>query len=329
MRRYEIRPAAFRLVILGLLFFDFLHVGFAAEEEIVSYGFWGSSGTGPGEFDSPVDVAVAPNGDVYVADTRNGRIQYFTADGSFKGMWDITPTGDGEFGPPVALAVAPDGTVYVAAIYDYTKPTVQYFTSTGSFLGKWGSLGNAPGQFDSFGGMAVAADGTLYVCDDLSGDDLNHRLQYFTANGSFLGMWDFDRPEAGLYSARSPGDVVVAPDGTVYVLFTYDRSVEYYASSGSLLGSWSVLIPDGGFQEPFGLALGPDGTFFVSQFRHDLIQRFSRDGSLLAIYDTSPAGTVYFGDMLGIDVGLDGTVYVAEAVKGRILFFRPPPLQND
>jgi DNA-binding beta-propeller fold protein YncE len=49
---------------------------------------WGMKGTGPGEFDLPHALAVASNGDLYVADRENGRIQWFTADGRYLGKWD-------------------------------------------------------------------------------------------------------------------------------------------------------------------------------------------------------------------------------------------------
>ena len=48
-------------------------------------GQWGSPGWAYGEFNGIWDVAVAPNGNVYVSDHENHRIQYFTATGSFLG----------------------------------------------------------------------------------------------------------------------------------------------------------------------------------------------------------------------------------------------------
>jgi len=39
---------------------------------------WGTSGTGEGQFDEPIGIAVAPNGNVYVADSENNNIQKFT-----------------------------------------------------------------------------------------------------------------------------------------------------------------------------------------------------------------------------------------------------------
>jgi len=49
---------------------------------------WGTKGLAPGEFDLPHAIAVAPNGDLYIADRENGRVQRFTPDGRYLGMWE-------------------------------------------------------------------------------------------------------------------------------------------------------------------------------------------------------------------------------------------------
>jgi DNA-binding beta-propeller fold protein YncE len=56
---------------------------------------WGSLGSGNGQFYNPTGMTVSfPQGNVYVADTGNGRIQEFTNDGKFINKWSInTPTG--------------------------------------------------------------------------------------------------------------------------------------------------------------------------------------------------------------------------------------------
>ncbi|MEX2472657.1 MAG: hypothetical protein WEA34_10780, partial [Gemmatimonadota bacterium] len=51
---------------------------------------WGGTGSGPGEFDGPIGIAVDGAGFVYVSDAGNNRIQKFTADGRFVTEWDGT-----------------------------------------------------------------------------------------------------------------------------------------------------------------------------------------------------------------------------------------------
>jgi len=70
---------------------------------------WGTEGTGDGQFDEPVGVAVASDGSVYVADAPNGRIQKFTSEGVFVSQWGTKGSGDGEFYRPSGVAVEPDG----------------------------------------------------------------------------------------------------------------------------------------------------------------------------------------------------------------------------
>ncbi len=178
-------------------------------------GQWGSRGSGNGQFDDPGGVEVAPNGNVYVGDQYNHRIQYFTPTGSFLGKWGSFGSGNGQFDGPAGVAVAFTGNVYVTedgAYYENYR--VQYFTSSGSYLGKWGSKGTGNGQFNGPLGVAVAPNGNVCVADRQ-----NHRIQYFTPTGSFLEKWgsygtgngQFYLPCAVAFNAA--GDPVYISDG--------------------------------------------------------------------------------------------------------------------
>ncbi len=69
-------------------------------------GQWGTHGAGNGQFNYALGIAVAPNGNVYVADAYNNRIQYFSPTGSFLGKWGTVGTGAGQFDTPWDVAVA-------------------------------------------------------------------------------------------------------------------------------------------------------------------------------------------------------------------------------
>ena len=67
-----------------------------------------------GQFNAPRGVAVDQQGNIYVADTGNDRIQQFTSAGTLLAKWGSRGSGDGEFSQPLALTVGPDLTIYVA-----------------------------------------------------------------------------------------------------------------------------------------------------------------------------------------------------------------------
>jgi len=131
----------------------------------------GGVGRCPCEYNCSFDLAVAPDGNMYVVDSIDNYVSYFSPSGSRLGAWGREGSGEGEFNSPRAIAVGPDGTVFVA---DTENHRIQYFTAVGSFLGSFGGLGSCEGKFYGPGSVAVAPDGTVYVADFRT-----DRIQYF------------------------------------------------------------------------------------------------------------------------------------------------------
>jgi DNA-binding beta-propeller fold protein YncE len=135
----------------------------------------GCIGEGEGQFNAPQGIAISPQGNVYVSDTHNFRIQKFDANGTFLGMWGWGPSdGDGEFKDPDGLTADDAGNVYVA---DLHNDRVQVFDVDGAFLGKWGTEGTNPGEFRRPRDIAIDSNGNVYVVDGL-----NRRIQKFSGS---------------------------------------------------------------------------------------------------------------------------------------------------
>src|SRR5262245_55737573 len=73
-----------------------------------------TSGNANGQFNAPYDVAAAPSGNIWVADTGNDRIQEFTSSGTWLRTVGSRGGGNGQFWSPQGIAVDPSGNVWVA-----------------------------------------------------------------------------------------------------------------------------------------------------------------------------------------------------------------------
>ncbi len=142
-------------------------------------------------FNRPNGVAVAPNGNLYVADTWNYLIREFTPDGTLVRSWgepgqygadaQVDPK-DGFWGPR-DVTVDGDGNVYVA---DTGNKRVRVYDADGNYLRDIGSAGAALGQLDEPSGLAIdQVDQRLYVADTW-----NRRVSVFALDGSPLFTFD-------------------------------------------------------------------------------------------------------------------------------------------
>jgi len=201
----------------------------------------GTSGHGPGQFDSPGGVAVDRQGRLYVADFFNHRIQFLEADGRFirqygetgkKGRWG------GRFNYPTDVALLPDGSLSVADAYNNR---IQLFAPDSSLVRRWGGLfgfgiaGKFNGWFRVATSIAVGPTGNIFVTDFY-----NNRVQKFSPQGKFLTS--VGTQEIGLGQLHYPTDVALDAEGNLYVVdFGNSRIVKFTVLHFRVV---TIFLPD-------------------------------------------------------------------------------------
>ena len=120
-------------------------VKFSSAGKLLS--MWGTKGTDAGQFNIPHNLAIDPQGRIWVCDRSNKRIEIFDQDGKF--LEQMT-----QFGTPSAIAISKEGTVYVADFTPENKLVIG--TLDGKILGTIEGLNGAHG-------LAVDSDRAIYV----------------------------------------------------------------------------------------------------------------------------------------------------------------------
>jgi streptogramin lyase len=242
----------------------------------------------------PIDVAVGPDGDVYVVtEHRVRRIDWASGTiAAFAGTGVDGYTGDG--GPAIAaqldravgVAVDAAGNVFIS---EYAGRIRRVDGATGRIetyagVGREESSGDGgpalAAGIDRPHGLALARDGTLYVADTYGGRV--RRIDASTRTITTLA--------SGL---ATPTHVAVAPDGSVYAAETQGHVVRRIAPNGTVTAFAGTGIPgdsgDGGpavragLDGVTGVAFGPDGSTYVSEVDGRRIRRIDASGRITTV----------------------------------------------
>lgn len=122
----------------------------------------GKPGAGPGEFLSPSYVTVAPNGNVFVSDTNNSRVQIFDTEGVFVSQFGSLGDGVGQFGKPKGIAFDSFGNIYVV---DGQLGWVQIFNSRFQCLMTFSQQAARLEFMLAPNGIAITSKNTIFVAD--------------------------------------------------------------------------------------------------------------------------------------------------------------------
>ncbi len=288
---------------------------------------FGTEGTGNGEFEFPRNVAVDSQGNYYVVDSENARIEKFDSSGKFLLAWgskspDNPPYPNGTFNQPWGIAVDKSGNVYVADTWNYR---IQKFDSNGKFLTTWGSNGDTRGDVQSiptqfYGPRAIVIDaqGNVYVTD--TG---NKRVLKFDANGQPLGQYGGAGAENGKF--QEPVGIGVDSQGNFYVADTWNQRIQKFDANFNFVTQWPVEAWDSQsiVNKPY-LAVSPDGNVFVTDPEGSRIIKFSSTGQLLAVWGTRGTDLSSFNLPTGITFDAQGNLIVADSGNNRIMVFAKP-----
>ena len=255
--------------------------------------YTGGKGSGVGQFDGPHGLARDKVGDLWIADTRNRRIDRYSSSGDLIGSFEAPGTAGEPDASPTGVAVDPNGQDYVAAgdrqlAFDvhgrfekaWTEAAGRPFSKLldvatdrdgrvfaldagngrvveiqpdGS-ISAWGSVGSGDGELTRPSGLAINGE-TVVVAD--AG---NARVAEFDHDGTFLD----ELPVADWQGSTNDGaDVAINDAGTIWASSPATNSIVVFRPDGTVAGS---LTPSGDDQldQPSGLALQPGGALFVS-----------------------------------------------------------------
>jgi sugar lactone lactonase YvrE len=269
-------------------------------------------------FSQPEGLALASNGDLYVADSGNHVIRRISASGTVTtvaGLAGSTGSTDGagaaaRFNAPAGLAFDASGRLFVADSLNATIRIVDSSFSVSTFTGQPGTAGFRDGPSTAAllsmpQGIAFDREGNLLVAD--GGNSAIRRVSssgwVTTLAGGGSGQLDGLGTQARFYF---PQGVAVDAEGFVYVGDTYDDLVRRISPQGrvttiggqeqvnSLLDSTSA---NSLFSMPIGLAVDSAGRLWVADSYNNVLRRGSAVSSLRANFDGTPTEFVEGGTL--------------------------------
>jgi DNA-binding beta-propeller fold protein YncE len=289
---------------------------------------FGQMGSEPGMFNAPRGIAVAPDDSLYVADSRNHRIQHLGPDGQVLQVWGTFADASkgaapgGTFNEPWGVAVGKDGSLFVTDTWNHR---VQKFSADGQFLTMWGYFGQGekPDAFWGPRGIQVDANGRVYVTD--TG---NKRVVIFDADGGYIMQFGTLGFEPGQFD--EPVGIAINKVGDVFVMDTWNQRVQEMApdNTGTIftsIRSWEIdgWIGQSLDNKPFA-AVDANDNVYVTDPEGYRVLVFDQNGTFLHGWGDASEGPDGFGLAAAVAVDAEGRVWVTDAGYNRIMRFSIP-----
>ena len=352
------------------------------------------AGAEEGALARPTGIALARDGTLYAADSRNYRVVKLDADGAlitvagtgkrgYEEAAEGVPATEAAFKSVADIAVGPDGSLYIVDTVDErlrkVSPdgTITNVAGTGerrappAYFGGFGMPWHGiygyprypwpaspppppapPSQADggpaakaSLGyprGVALGTDGSLYIAD--SGFNRVRKIGpkgiiTTIAGGDRSGYFGDGGPaiRAGL---SNPSDVAVGPDGNIYIADTDNHRIRKITANGIITtvagtgfegyssgGAFPGLATQAMLRSPQEIAVADDGTIYIADTGNHRVRRVDPKGRITTIAGTPWEGFAGDGGLAvmarlneprGIAVAPDGAIYVADTGNNRI-----------
>ena len=289
---------------------------------------WGTKGVveGIAAFNWPQGIAYdSANGNVWVANTRNNRIDEFTTTGAI--VTSFPPSGrlNSIFNWPMAVAFDPAGNMYVADTFHNRIAAFSVSGTTVTQLWTSGTRGSTAGHFIKPWGLVY--DGTQTPARLLIADTGNSRIASLDpANGAWNAVQPTIGKGTGAGSIVGAEGVAVDRSGNIWVADTGNNRVEEFTAAGAfasqMVGTYGTT-GNATLNAPQGIAF--DGAtqqlLYVADANNNRIQVFQPvSPATTPTYQSNYFNAAGIGPFYpaGGESDSTGTMYIADSGGSRI-----------
>jgi outer membrane protein assembly factor BamB len=294
-----------------------------------SFLTWSGTLKTPEAFDGPNGIAVRPNGEIFIDDTKNDRVLIFGPDGTFERTWDSLQGGG-----PAFNFHEPDG--YFIGDLEFDSAGNLYMTNAGMssveiydkdlhFVDSIRLPSDDLGDPSRPGGIAVdEANNRIYVTDFAH----NH-VFVFDLDGKLISTWgpagsDVELPLGG------PVGIAIGPDGNVYVADPARNRIRIVTPDGAPVATWgSSGSGIGQFAGLSTIEIDAAGNVYAADYGGDRLQVFAPDGRVIGVFGEPGNGDGQFLQPTFMAFLPDGRLLVSDETTNRIVILStqgaPPP----
>jgi RHS repeat-associated protein len=290
---------------------------------------FGSGGSGGGQFSTPIDASFDGEGNVWVTDLSNNRIEQFSSTGTFKKAigWGVSDgkselevcssgcraglagSGNGQFKGPGGIGINEStGDVYVADTYN---ARIEELSSSGAFIRAFGTEGS--GKLTEPGALTIDSAGNVWV-PDMTAD----RLFEYSSTGTFIASYGKEGSGTGEAQFKKP--IAVAFSGeNLYVADSANHRVEELTDKGAFVRVFGTEgLGSGELDTPEGIAADGAGNLYVVDASAGHVEEFNSSGDYLATFASEGSGEGQLKGPIGDAVDTAGDLYVVDAGNNRV-----------
>ncbi len=268
----------------------------------------GSLGSGSGQFHTPIDATFDGEGNLWVSDLSNNRIEKFSSKGTFIATYGSYGSGNGQFNGPGGIDVNQStGNVYVADTYN---ARIEELSSSGSFIRAFGTEGS--GKLTEPGSLKIDSAGNVWV-PDMSAD----KILEFSSSGTFIAA--YGKEGSGEVQFKKP--IALAFSGeNLYIADSANHRVQEITNKGAFVRNIGIEGSGSGeLYDPEGIAADSAGNLYVVDAGSSHVEEFNASGGYLATFASSKGtGEGQLSGPVGDAIDAAGDMYVVDTENNRV-----------
>jgi DNA-binding beta-propeller fold protein YncE len=275
----------------------------------------GVKGDADYQFYHPRGVNIAPNGDIYIADTYNHKIKVYNSNLNFRFN---TSLGVAKLEPCYPCQVMPIGNDKFFVSDTGNSQLLQYEKTL--VTKHVGELRTGNYAFSGIAGVTIDKTGNYYVSDSL-----NHRVLKYNSSGLLLSKWGGNSGNGGpgaygmlYWQFTAPKQIWYSQyHNKIFIADTGNSRIQVFTTSGT----WTINFGYGVFSNPMGVCTTSNGDIYISDTMNNRIMRCNSAGITISTWGGLGTGDGQFNMPTYLAVDSQDNIYVVDRSNCRVQKF--------